>query len=96
MSLHAGPIKGLQSLYIVQDLPGSLALNWGWSGNKTEDKKTSSSSVLKKLDRPDMLIWAEGATVYIGEDKVMHLMNFSPRTCKLVHKKMIAQKNANL
>lgn len=36
-----------------------------------KNKKSRAFAVLKKLERPDMLIWAEGATVYIptGEDK---------------------------
>jgi hypothetical protein len=34
----------------------------------------SSSTIVKGTrERPDMLIWAGGATVYIGEDKVSTL-----------------------
>ena len=51
----------------LQNLPDLL---WYWSRNQTEKKKSSASTILKKLERPDMLICAESATVYVGEDKV--------------------------
>ena len=54
----------------MQHLPGFPALDWDWSGKQAEDKETRSSTLLNRLEGPDMLIWAEGATVYIGKDKV--------------------------
>ncbi len=53
---------------LVQHLPGFPALDWDWLGYKAE-KGSSASTVLKRLKPPDMLIWAEGATVYIGENE---------------------------
>ena len=53
-------------------LPGSeFYLRFDWSGNKTEKGSSSPSGVLgRKLDRPDMLLISNGATVLVGEDKV--------------------------
>ncbi|KAL3151520.1 hypothetical protein ABBQ38_012518 [Trebouxia sp. C0009 RCD-2024] len=44
-------------------------LDLSYSGNKTEDRSQNPSGVLRKLDRPDMLIMVNGATSFVGEDK---------------------------
>ena len=64
---------------VVSNPSSASYLDFDWSGNKTEkrfSKKRSNpsgsnpSGVLKKLARPDMLIFAGGATCLVGEDKV--------------------------
>ncbi len=45
-------------------------LEFDWSGNKAERRSSNPSDVLKKLARPDMLIFAGGATCMVGQDKV--------------------------
>ena len=63
-------IRPPKVFFPVQHLPGFPALDWDRSGKQAEDKETSSSTLLNRLEGLDMLIWAEGATVYIGKDKV--------------------------
>ncbi len=51
--------------------PSSVSyLDYDWSGNKAERRASNPSGVLKKLARPDMLVFAGGATCMVGEDKV--------------------------
>ncbi|KAL3142535.1 hypothetical protein ABBQ38_002857 [Trebouxia sp. C0009 RCD-2024] len=63
---------------VVSNPSSASYLDFDWSGNNTEkrfSKKRSNPSgsnpcgVLKKLARPDMLIFAGGANCLVGEDK---------------------------
>ena len=57
-------------------------LDLSYSGNKTEDRSQNPSGVLQKLDRPDMLIMVDGATIFVGEDKVTQVAcRFTPSHC---------------
>ncbi len=74
--------------------PGYPALEWNWSGRQASYEGSSSYLIQKTLLPPDMLIWAEGATVYVGEDKVntsfiiyQVLATELQRTCGELHKK---------
>ena len=53
-------------------LPGSEHyLRFDYSGNETEKRGSDLSSMLSQsLDRPDMLLTSNGATVLVGQDKV--------------------------
>lgn len=59
---------------VVSNPSSASYLDFDWSGNKTEKRSSrrhsNPSGVLKKLARPDMLIFAGGATCLVGEDKV--------------------------
>ena len=50
-------------------------LDFDWSGkrfikNRSNPSGSNPSGVLKKLAKPDMLIFAGGGTCFVGEDKV--------------------------
>lgn len=46
-------------------------LRFDYSDNKTEKRSSNPSGTLsRKLDRPDMLLVSNGATVLVGEDKI--------------------------
>lgn len=45
-------------------------LDFDYSGNSTERASGNPSGVLKKLARPDLLVFADGATCMVGEDEV--------------------------
>ncbi|CAL8466446.1 g5982 [Coccomyxa elongata] len=47
----------------------SSAPDWDLFGYQAVNKTPGTPTVVEELDFPDMLIWAEGATFYIGEDK---------------------------
>lgn len=41
-----------------------------WAGNKAQKRATHPSAAIAVRKRPDLLVFVEGATALVGEDKV--------------------------